>query len=92
MLTVVDVLTTCAVAIFSVKVSCITSVDGILTLIIDLIGQLSRDVIGRLSVKVARYSFSGLIPPKFEHKLRRQKQSLGKIATTVVLDKDENLL
>ena len=41
---------------------------------------------------MARYSFSGSIPPKFEHKLRRQKQSIGKIATTVVLDKDENLL
>ena len=36
--------------------------------------------------KVARYSFSG-----FEHKLRRHKQWFGKIATTVVLDKDENL-
>ena len=45
-----------------------------------------------LGIKVARYSFSGSIPPKFEHKLRRQKQSFGKIATTVVLDKDENLL
>ena len=43
-------------------------------------------------IKVARYSFSGSIPPKFEHKLRRHKQSFGKIATTVVLDKDENLL
>ena len=43
-------------------------------------------------IKVARYSFSRSIPPKFEDKLRRQKQSLGKIATTVVLDKDENLL
>ena len=42
-------------------------------------------------VKVARYSFSGSIPPKFEHKLRCQKQSFGKIATTVVLDKHENL-
>ena len=42
--------------------------------------------------KVARYSFSGSIPPKFEHKLRRHKQSFGKITTTVVLDKDENLL
>ena len=42
--------------------------------------------------KVARYSFSGLIPTKFEHKLRRQKQSFGKIAATVVLDEDENLL
>ena len=32
--------------------SCITSVDGIiLRLIVDLIGQLRRDVIGRLSVK-----------------------------------------
>ena len=46
----------------------------------------------KLLIKVARYSFSGSIPLKFEHKLRRQKQSFGKIATTVVLDKDENLL
>ena len=45
-----------------------------------------------VKIKVARYSFSGPIPPKFEHKLRRHKQSFGKIATTVVLDKDENLL
>ena len=44
-----------------------------------------------LFIKVARYSFSGSIPPKFEHRLRHQKQSFGKIATTVVLDKDENL-
>ena len=43
-------------------------------------------------LKVARYSFSGPIPPKFEHKLRRHKQSFRKIATTVVLDEDENLL
>ena len=45
-----------------------------------------------LSFKVARYSFSRSIPPKFERKLRRQKQRFGKIDTTVVLDKDENLL
>ena len=43
-------------------------------------------------LKVARYSFSGSIPPKFEHKLRRHKQSFGEIATTAVLDEDENLL
>ena len=43
-------------------------------------------------LKVARYSFSGSIPPKFKRKLRRHKQSFGKTATTVVLDKDENLL
>ena len=43
-------------------------------------------------IKVARYSFSRPIPPNFEHKLSRHKQSFGKIATTVVLDKDENLL
>ena len=43
-------------------------------------------------IKVARYSFSGPIPPKFEHKLRRHKRSFGNIATTVVLDEDENLL
>ena len=42
--------------------------------------------------KVPRYSISGPIPHKFEHKLRRHKQSFEKIATTVVLDKDENLL
>ena len=42
--------------------------------------------------KVARYRFSRSIPPKFERKLRRHKQRLGKIDTTVVLDKDENLL
>ena len=49
-------------------------------------------IIQYIVLKVARYSFSGSIPLKFEHKLRRQKQSFGKIATTVVLDKDENLL
>ena len=42
-------------------------------------------------LKVARFSFSLSIPAKFEHNLRRQKQRFGKIATTVVLDKDENL-
>ena len=41
----------------------------------------------RESLKVARYSFSRPIPPKFEHKIRFHKQSFGKIATTVVLDK-----
>ena len=45
-----------------------------------------------MAFKVARYSFSGPIPPKFEHKLRRHKQSFEKIATTVVLDTGENLL
>ena len=44
------------------------------------------------ALKVARYSFSRSIPPKFERKLRRHKQRFGKIDTTVVLDKDENLL
>ena len=43
-------------------------------------------------LKVARYSFSGSIPPKFEHKLSCHKQRFRKIATTVVSDKDENLL
>ena len=44
-------------------------------------------------IKVARYSFSGSIPTKFEHKLRRHKRTFGNIPTTVVLllDKDENL-
>ena len=45
-----------------------------------------------ITIKMARYSFSRPIPSKFEHNLRRHKQSFGKIATTVVLDKDENLL
>ena len=31
------------------------------------------------AVKVARYSFSGPIPPKFEHKLRRHKKVLEKL-------------
>ena len=48
-MTVTDVSTTCAVVLFSVKVSCVTSVDGIILWL--LIGQLRRDVIGRLSVK-----------------------------------------
>ena len=41
---------------------------------------------------MARYSFSGSIPQTLEHKLRRQEQRFPKIATTTVLDKDENLL
>ena len=52
--------------------------------------RLARPI--NISLKVARYSFSGSIPPKFERKLRRHKQRFGKINTTVVLDKDENLL
>ena len=47
---------------------------------------------GAMHLKVARYSFSGSIPPKFERKLRRHKQGFRKINTAVVLDKDENLL
>ena len=41
---------------------------------------------------MARYSFSESISPKFEDKLNHHQQRFGKIATTVVLDKDENLL
>ena len=44
------------------------------------------------NLKVARYSFLRSIPPKFERKLRRHKQRLGKMDTTVILDKDETLL
>ena len=43
-------------------------------------------------MKMAPYSFSGSVPAKFERKLRRHKQTFAKIATTVVLDKAENLL
>ena len=43
-------------------------------------------------IKVARHSFSGSIPPKFEHKLCSPKQRFVKTATTVLFDKDENLL
>ena len=35
-------------------------------------------------VKVARNSFSGSIPPTFEHKLCHNKLRFGKISTTVV--------
>ena len=35
-------------------------------------------------MKVARYTFSGSISAKFDHKLRRHKQTFGKIATIVV--------
>ena len=42
-------------------------------------------------IKVARYSFSRSIPPKFERKLRRHKQRFGKIDITVVLDKDNGV-
>ena len=42
--------------------------------------------------KVAPYRFSGQIPSKFEHRLRRHKQRFGKIVTIIVLDKDEKLL
>ena len=48
--------------------------------------------VGLVAFKVARYSFLECIPPTFERKLRRHKQRFGKINTTVVLDKDENLL
>ena len=40
---------------------------------------------------MARYSFSGTIPPKSEDKIRHYKERFRKIATTIVLDKDENL-
>ena len=43
-------------------------------------------------LKVARYSFSGSILPKSEDKIHHYKQGFRKIATTIVLDKDENLL
>ena len=39
---------------------------------------------------MARYSFSGSISPKFEHKLRRRKKRFGKIASTIVLINDES--
>ena len=48
-ITVTDVSTTCVVFMFRVNMSCITSLDGI-TPVIDLIGQLRCDLIGRLSV------------------------------------------
>ena len=55
-------------------------------------GSGKTNLLYHMLIKVARYSFLRPIPPKFEHKLRRHRQSFGKIATTVVLDKDENLL
>ena len=38
------------------------------------------------ALQVARYSFSGSIPSKSEHKKRRRKQRFEKIASTVVSD------
>ena len=58
LLTVTKVSTICVVAMqdaVGVKVSCITSFDGIQTLVFDLICQLSRDVIGLLSGKLWCY-------------------------------------
>ena len=49
-----------------------------------------NDRTNEVNIKVARYSFSRSITPKFERKLRRHKQGFGKIDTTVVLDKEEN--
>ena len=43
-------------------------------------------------MKVTQYcnSFSGSIPPNFEHNfVRRHRQTFGKIATIVLLDIDE---
>ena len=40
---------------------------------------------------VARWGFLGSIPPEFEPKLRHHEQRFGKITTTALLDKDENL-
>ena len=37
---------------------------------------------------MARYSFSGSVPPKFEQKLRHHKQGFGKIATIVPLNNE----
>ena len=41
---------------------------------------------------MARYSILGSMPPKFEHRLRRHKQRFGKIATTIVEDKDKKIV
>ena len=54
--------------------------------------KITEKTIRQNAFKVARYSFSRSIPPKFERKLRRHKQGFGKIDTTVVLDKEENWL
>ena len=45
--------------------------------------QMKHNILQCTCIKVARYSFSGSVPSKFEH-----KQRFGKI----VLDKDEKLL
>ena len=54
--------------------------------------NLNQIISAKSTLKVARYSFSKSIPPKFERKPCRHKQRFGEINTTVVLDKDENLL
>lgn len=45
-----------------------------------------------MPLKVARYSFSGSMPPGFERGLRRRGRGFGKIGTAVVLDGGEGLL
>ena len=53
------------------------------------INRRNRQTVNKNSNELAK---GPSLPPKFEHKLRRHKQSFGKIATTVVLDEDGNLL
>ena len=61
----------------------------------ELSGQISicrfGSVVFSALVKVARYSFSGSIAPKIEHRLRHHKQRFWTIATSVALNKGENL-
>ena len=52
LLTVTDISKTCVEVIVRVKVICNTSVDDIKLWLFTVIGQVSRDVIGRLSVKL----------------------------------------
>ena len=50
------------------------------TTMMKIVAFLSYSVFDELHYpKVAQNSFSGSIPPKFEHKLRRHKQDLEKL-------------
>ena len=56
------------------------------------LGRLVITTVGNMSWGGSIQFFRVNIPPKFEHKLRHHKQRFGKIVTSIVLDKDENLL
>ena len=78
--------TTCAVVIFKVKVSCIYDYVSwwYYTLFIDLIGQIRRDVIGRLSVKPWCYWLWGLVSSNWCFSIRLLSQLNRRLLLLIV--------